>query len=64
MDPSGIRIGTPSITSRGMGKPEMEMLADWMAQVVENLENEDLLKKIAGEVQELCSHFKAPGIPA
>jgi glycine hydroxymethyltransferase len=63
MDPSGVRLGTPSITSRGMGKPEMEMLANWMSQVAENLENEDELAKIAGEVRELCSNFPAPGIP-
>jgi glycine hydroxymethyltransferase len=62
-DPSGVRIGTPAITSRGMGKPEMEKLADWMDQVARNLENEAVLAKIAGEVKELCSAFPAPGIP-
>ena len=62
MDPSGVRLGTPALTSRGMGKPEMEKLADWMSQVVENIENEDALKKIAGEVKELCNDFSAPGI--
>ena len=63
-DPSGIRLGTPALTSRGMGKPEMEKLADWMAIVSENLENEDALRGIADEVKELCRSFPAPGIPA
>jgi glycine hydroxymethyltransferase len=63
MDPSGIRLGTPSMTSRGMGKPEMEKLADWMGLVADNLEDEELLARIAGEVKELCAGFPAPGIP-
>lgn len=62
-DPSGIRIGTPSMTSRGMGKPEMEKLANWMDQVVANVENETALAGIASEVKELCTSFPAPGIP-
>ncbi len=61
-DPSGIRIGTPSMTSRGMGKPEMEKLADWMNQVAENIDNQTVLEKISGEVKELCANFPAPGI--
>ena len=63
-DPSGVRIGAPSITSRGMGKPEMEKLADWMDKVVDNIGNEAVLSKIADEVKELCQAFPAPGISA
>jgi glycine hydroxymethyltransferase len=64
MDPSGVRLGTPCMTSRGMGKPEMEKLADWMVRVVENLEDEAALDRIAAEVKELCAGFPAPGIIA
>ena len=48
-DPSGVRIGTPAITSRGMGADEMKRLGNWMADVVEDVENEALLARIAGE---------------
>jgi glycine hydroxymethyltransferase len=63
-DPSGIRIGTPSMTSRGMGAAEMEKLAVWMNRVAENIDKEDILTGIANEVKELCAGFPAPGIPA
>jgi glycine hydroxymethyltransferase len=61
-DPSGFRIGTPSITSRGMGKDEMLRLAAWMDQVVTNTGDEKLLDKVAAEVAEMCKSFPAPGI--
>jgi len=61
-DPSGLRIGTPSVTSRGMGKAEMLKLADWIDRVVANATDEALLAKIAGEVKELCDKFPAPGL--
>jgi glycine hydroxymethyltransferase len=61
-DPSGLRIGTPSVTSRGMGPAEMKKLADWMNQVVAAPEDEKTIGRIAGEVKELCAAFPAPGI--
>jgi len=61
-DPSGIRLGTPSVTSRGMREPEMKQIAAWMAQVVDAPSDAALHAKIAGEVKELCAKFPAPGI--
>jgi glycine hydroxymethyltransferase len=61
-DPSGLRIGTPSLTSRGMGPNEMKLLAAWMDKVVAKPDDEALLIKTAAEVKELCQGFPAPGI--
>ena len=62
-DPSGFRIGTPCVTSRGMGKDEMLRLAGWMEEVVTSPGDEKLLERVASEVAEMCKDFPAPGIP-
>ncbi len=61
-DPSGLRLGTPAVTSRGMGPAEMQRIAEWMDKVVASPSDAALLAKIAGEVKEMCGHFPAPGI--
>src|ERR1700722_15032832 len=61
-DPSGLRIGTPAVTSRGMGRDAMVRLADWLSRVVAAPTDEAVLAKVAHEVKELCSHHPAPGI--
>ena len=63
-DPSGIRLGTPSVTTRGMKEPEMAQIADWIDEVVSSPEDEDLAKKVSGEIKELCAAFPAPGVSA
>jgi glycine hydroxymethyltransferase len=61
-DPSGIRFGTPSVTSRGMKEPEMKQIAAWMDAVVTAPTDTALHAKVAGEIRELCARFPAPGI--
>ena len=62
-DPSGLRIGTPSLTTRGMGPDEMRRVAAWMDQVVGDPET-GTIERVAAEVRDLCSTFPAPGIDA
>jgi glycine hydroxymethyltransferase len=61
-DPSGVRIGTPAVTSRGMHEPEMQRIAGWIDQVVSGVKDEALHTKIRDEVREFCRAFPCPGI--
>jgi glycine hydroxymethyltransferase len=60
--PSGIRIGSPAVTSRGMREPEMRRIVAWMDEVVANAADEQALERIRNEVREFCVSFPAPGI--
>jgi len=61
MDPSGIRIGTPALTTRGLGQAEMKQIAKWIADVLARPADDDLLSRIRGNVRELCEQFPVPG---
>jgi glycine hydroxymethyltransferase len=54
---SGLRLGTPAVTTRGFGKPEIELLTNWMADVLDDLENESIIERVKAEVLDLCSRF-------
>jgi glycine hydroxymethyltransferase len=60
-DPSGIRLGTPSVTSRGMGEAEMKQIAAWIDRVVSK-PDDDTAAKVLAEVLEVTRRFPAPGI--
>ena len=55
--PSGVRIGTPALTTRGMKESEMKDVGLWMAEVIKDMNNVSLKEKIKGEVNELCKEF-------
>jgi len=61
-DPSGIRMGTPAITSRGFKEQEMLQVAYFIDQVVNNWEDEAFLEETAEKITQLCSGFPAPGL--
>lgn len=61
-NPSGLRIGTPAVTSRGMKEPQMDLIAEWIDRVSKHLDDEALLAKVRHEVQELCRQFPVPAL--
>jgi glycine hydroxymethyltransferase len=62
MNPSGVRFGTPAITTRGMKEEEMKKIALWINSAVEHKDEIEVLDSIKDEVKELCSAFPIPGI--
>jgi glycine hydroxymethyltransferase len=60
MDPSGIRLGTPALTTRGMGGDEMKQIAAWILRVLKSPADEKLVVATKGEVAELAEQFPVP----
>ncbi len=61
-DPSGIRIGTPAVTTRGMGTDVMKRIGEWIDRVTKKPGDESTLDAIAAEVREVCAKYPAPGV--
>ncbi len=54
---SGLRLGTPAVTTRGFRQPEIELLTNWIADVLDDLENESTIERVKTEVLAMCSRF-------
>ena len=64
-DPSGVRIGTAAVTSRGMGTGDMDRIAGWIDAVVaaDAAGDEAAVEKVGAEVREFTRGFAVPGLP-
>jgi len=62
LDPSGIRLGTPAITTRGMKEKEIVKIASWINDAITNFDNDIKLNSIKNEVKDLALKFPVPGI--
>jgi len=65
-DPSGLRLGTPALTTRGLTEAQMPQVAEWISRAVDAAVKDDeaALDRIAGEVRELLSAYPMPGYQA
>lgn len=59
-NPSGLRLGTPAITTRGMKEAQMDQIAEFINTVTDNLDNEAVINKVGQAVMDLCSQFPLP----
>ena len=64
MDPSGVRIGSPALTTRGMGVEQFEQIGKWIVQSLSSPDDASVQQNIRGQVHELCQHFPVPASAA
>jgi glycine hydroxymethyltransferase len=60
LDPSGIRVGTPALTTRGMKETEMRTIAGWISEVLAKADDAGVQERVRGQVRELCKQYPAP----
>jgi glycine hydroxymethyltransferase len=58
---SGLRLGTPAITTRGFGETETRLLSGWIADILDDIENRNTIERVRGQVLELCRKFPVYG---
>jgi glycine hydroxymethyltransferase len=59
---TGLRLGTPAVTTRGFGSEEMKRIASLMVKVITDIDNQNIQKEVKEEVSQICSRFPVPGI--
>jgi glycine hydroxymethyltransferase len=62
MDPSGVRVGTPALTTRGMGVDEMRTIGGWMLEALRAAGDSGVHRRLREQVRELCVDFPAPTV--
>ena len=62
MKPSGVRFGTPAITTRGMKEAEIKKIVEWIDKAIQNRDNDEVLKDIQNEVKEFSKNFPIPSV--
>ena len=58
---SGLRIGTPAVTTRGFGEAECRQLSNWIADVLEDISDENRIDGVRGHVLDICRRFPVYG---
>jgi len=56
-NPSGIRLGTPAVTTRGFKESEMELIGESIAKVIDNLNDKSVIAKVKKDILELCKNY-------
>ncbi len=59
---SGLRLGTPAVTTRGFGPDDMLRVAAWITEAIEHADDETVLGRVRAEVAEMTAAFPVPGI--